>query len=256
MGVYRPMTVSDRCGVREGLLPHHMSIGPMSPPGYPSAWLHPCGACFRFSWRSHYSCDSMGDHRREGSQCAANRFMGFPGLAVVAAPVMLRAFFLFHGTTNPLALLDQRTPPAKQSRTAATRFNSVSCSSPRDRANFPVAIVLHGGCWSAQIGPMPKAATSLDLLRPLSAATRTRWHCLLECRVSPAGECGRGLAGYIRRSRQSRGISMRALPGPSRLDKGDRSGPLLPGGQLALWLAARPKLPKRHSAVQEILHSR
>ena len=27
----------------------------MSPPGYPSAWLHPCRARFRFTWQSHCS---------------------------------------------------------------------------------------------------------------------------------------------------------------------------------------------------------
>ena len=29
----------------------------MSPPGYPSAWLHPCRARFRFAWHSH--CNSL-----------------------------------------------------------------------------------------------------------------------------------------------------------------------------------------------------
>src|SRR5712691_8052149 len=28
----------------------------MSPPGYPSAWLHPCRARLRFTWHSH--CNS------------------------------------------------------------------------------------------------------------------------------------------------------------------------------------------------------
>src|SRR5271169_527429 len=27
----------------------------MSPPSYPSAWLHPCRARFRFTWQSHCS---------------------------------------------------------------------------------------------------------------------------------------------------------------------------------------------------------
>src|SRR6266566_9622958 len=29
----------------------------MSPPGYPSAWLHPCRARFRFAWQNH--CSSL-----------------------------------------------------------------------------------------------------------------------------------------------------------------------------------------------------
>src|ERR1035441_4296893 len=32
-----------------------MNIVSMSPPGYPSAWLHPCRARFRFAWQSHCS---------------------------------------------------------------------------------------------------------------------------------------------------------------------------------------------------------
>ena len=32
-----------------------MNIVSMSPPGYPSAWLHPCRARFRFTWQSHCS---------------------------------------------------------------------------------------------------------------------------------------------------------------------------------------------------------
>src|SRR5450759_4316241 len=32
-----------------------LDIVSMSPPGYPSAWLHPCRARFRFTWRSHCS---------------------------------------------------------------------------------------------------------------------------------------------------------------------------------------------------------
>jgi len=37
------------------LPPALLSIGSMSPPGYPSAWLHPCSARFRFARRDHCS---------------------------------------------------------------------------------------------------------------------------------------------------------------------------------------------------------
>src|SRR2546426_8685093 len=33
------------------------NIVSMSPPGYPSAWLHPCRARFRFAWQNH--CSSL-----------------------------------------------------------------------------------------------------------------------------------------------------------------------------------------------------
>jgi hypothetical protein len=47
---YLPST----CSAREE--PHALlSIGSMSPPGYPSAWLHPCRACLRFTRQVHFS---------------------------------------------------------------------------------------------------------------------------------------------------------------------------------------------------------
>src|SRR5450631_1819158 len=36
-----------------------MTIVSMSPPSYPSAWLHPCRARFRFTWQSHCSLPSL-----------------------------------------------------------------------------------------------------------------------------------------------------------------------------------------------------
>src|SRR6516225_1901565 len=51
MRVYRPMTPSGRqCAAREEH-PALLDIGSMSPPDYPSAWLHPCRARFRFTWQ-------------------------------------------------------------------------------------------------------------------------------------------------------------------------------------------------------------
>ena len=37
-----------------------LTIVSMSPPSYPSAWLHPCRARFRFAWRSHCSAVAHG----------------------------------------------------------------------------------------------------------------------------------------------------------------------------------------------------
>src|SRR5271165_2559687 len=43
---------------REKLVLALLVIVSMSPPGYPSAWLHPCRARFRFTRHDH--CSSMG----------------------------------------------------------------------------------------------------------------------------------------------------------------------------------------------------
>ena len=55
----------------------------MSPPGYPSAWLHPCRARFRFTWRSH-------SNRLVKSACNSP-FRPLAG-AAVAAPASLFEF--------------------------------------------------------------------------------------------------------------------------------------------------------------------
>src|SRR2546428_13931113 len=56
MGVYRPMLVSGyECTAREDRLPRCLASARWAPPGYPSAWLHPCRARFCFTWRGHCS---------------------------------------------------------------------------------------------------------------------------------------------------------------------------------------------------------
>src|SRR5450432_1045015 len=47
---------------RKGELPRPNNIVSMSPPSYPSAWLHPCRARFCFTWQCHFS--SSGSRRR------------------------------------------------------------------------------------------------------------------------------------------------------------------------------------------------
>ena len=62
MGLYRPMTPSSRqCAAREKEHPSLLDIGSMSPPDYPSAWLHPCRARFRFTRQVHCSSMLSGD---------------------------------------------------------------------------------------------------------------------------------------------------------------------------------------------------
>src|SRR5713226_8012592 len=53
MGVFRS---DEALGERELKFPRSIIVS-MSPPGYPSAWLHPCRARFRFAWQNH--CSSL-----------------------------------------------------------------------------------------------------------------------------------------------------------------------------------------------------
>ena len=53
MRVFRSDVVMEE---RERGSPALAIIVSMSPPSYPSAWLHPCRARFRFTWHDH--CNS------------------------------------------------------------------------------------------------------------------------------------------------------------------------------------------------------
>src|SRR6266566_8422 len=55
MGVFRS---DDVWGERELKVPRSIIVS-MSPPGYPSAWLHPCRARFRLAWQSHCSASPL-----------------------------------------------------------------------------------------------------------------------------------------------------------------------------------------------------
>src|SRR5262245_40971822 len=41
---------------------------------------------------------------------------------------------------------------------------------PSGRGPHPVAVIVHGGCWSAKLGNLDDRAVALDLLRPMAAA--------------------------------------------------------------------------------------
>ena len=41
---------------------------------------------------------------------------------------------------------------------------------PAGRGPHPVAVIVHGGCWSAKLGNLDDRAVALDLLRPMAAA--------------------------------------------------------------------------------------
>src|SRR5437016_1300976 len=109
--------------------------------------------------------------------------MPFEGLPVAArnsayrrlATLILLPMWLLHGqTTNPLELIKQATPPANERLSYGKdplQFGELRL--PAGTGLFPVAILIHGGCWSAKLGNLPEAVTSFELLRPMAAALAT-----------------------------------------------------------------------------------
>jgi len=88
--------------------------------------------------------------------------------AVVALPV--QAAVGNAQTTSPLDLLKEAAAPGERIPYGKGTLQFGELRVPDGPGSHPVAILVHGGCWSAKLGQLPEAATSLDLLRPLAAA--------------------------------------------------------------------------------------
>ena len=78
MRVYRPMTSSLLLSSARQEPPALLDIGSMSPPDYPSAWLHPCRARLRFTRQVH--CSSKSDTDLLSSGVGAAYFLNWPGI--------------------------------------------------------------------------------------------------------------------------------------------------------------------------------
>ena len=66
---------------------------------------------------------------------------------------------------------------------------------PRSKAPHPVAIVVHGGCWLAQLGSMDKRAVAMDNMRPLAAALTDAGVATWNIEYRRLGDAGGGWPG-------------------------------------------------------------
>ena len=162
------------------------------------------------------------------------------------ATLLLFPIVLLNGqTTNPLELIKQAIPPANE-RIAYDKeplqFGELRL--PDGAGPFPIAILVHGGCWSAKLGNTPESVTSFELLRPIAAALAKGGIASWNIEYRRLGNAGGGWPGtYLDISKAT--DFLRELAPRYHLDVkqavaiGHSSG-----GQLAFWLAARGKLPK------------
>jgi hypothetical protein len=89
----------------------------------------------------------------------------------LAAVILFPLGLLYGQATNPLELIKQETPPANERIVYGKdplQFGELRL--PAGAGPFPVAILVHGGCWSARLGKLPEPVTSFELLRPMAAA--------------------------------------------------------------------------------------
>src|SRR5437762_11028570 len=99
----------------------------------------------------------------------------------LTAPTLLWACCLHGQSTNPLELLRQPTPPANE-RFAYGKdpLQFAEMRVPAGTGPFPVAIMVHGGCWSAKLSDLPEAVTSFELLPPNRFGTCQGRDCVME----------------------------------------------------------------------------
>jgi acetyl esterase/lipase len=147
-------------------------------------------------------------------------------------------------TRGPLELATAEVPPGALRIAYGTdplHFGELRI--PPGKGPHPVAIVVHGGCWAARLGTMNERAVAIDNMRPLAAALTSAGIATWNVEYRRLGHSGGGWPGTFQDVAQA-ADHLRSLSGSHALDLGrvvaiGHSA----GGHLAMWLAARPKLP-------------
>ena len=114
---------------------------------------------------------------------------------------------------------------------------------PATKGPHPVAIVVHGGCWLNQLGTMDKRAVAMDNMRPVAAALADIGVATWNVEYRRLGDSGGGWPGTFRDVAQAadfvRTLAREQALDLSRVISVGHSA----GGHLAVWLAARLKVP-------------
>ena len=133
-------------------------------------------------------------------------------------------------------------PPITGCRMARERCNSGNCL-PKTTGPHAVAMIIHGGCWVDRLPGMDPRSTSFEPLRPLAAALTSAGIATWNVEYRRAGTPGGGWPGSFddlaRATDFLRTIAPKCDLDLKRVAAVGHSA----GGQLALWVAARPKLP-------------
>ena len=149
--------------------------------------------------------------------------------------------------TNPLELIKQPVPAANERITYGSdplQFAELRLPPGKSAGPFPVAVLVHGGCWSRTIKGLPENVTSYELLRPMAAALAeagiANWNIEYRRLGNPGGGWPGSYLDLATATDELRKIAPRYNLDLGRVISIGHSS----GGQLALWLGARPKLPK------------
>ncbi len=108
---------------------------------------------------------------------------------------------------------------------------------------YPVVMLIHGGCWTAKLPSLPAEATSLDLLRPMTAALADAGIATWNIEYRRIGNPGGGWPGSFEDIRAASAYLLKlARTHNLDLERAVVAGHSA-GGHLALWIAAESNSP-------------
>lgn len=108
---------------------------------------------------------------------------------------------------------------------------------PAGKGPFPVAVVIHGGCWVSKFATLQNTSALSDALRDAGVAT---WNVEYRRLDQPGGGWPGTFTDVAAATDHIRELAKKHPVDPSRVVAVGHSA----GAHLALWLAARPRLPK------------
>jgi acetyl esterase/lipase len=146
---------------------------------------------------------------------------------------------------SPLDLANAAVPPGAQRIPYGSdplQFGELRV--PTTRGPHPLAIVVHGGCWVAQLGKNDPRAVAMDNMRPLAAAVTEAGIATWNIEYRRLGNEGGGWPGTFQDVARAADF-VRTLAREHQLDL-TRTISIghSAGGHFATWLAARPRVPK------------
>jgi acetyl esterase/lipase len=147
--------------------------------------------------------------------------------------------------TNPFQLLKAPVPPgATKIPYGPDPLQFGELRLPATKGPHPVAIIVHGGCWTSQLADMPPDLVSLNLLRPMAAELSAQgiatWNIEYRRLANPGGGWPGTFLDVARAADHLRTLANANSLDLTRTIAIGHSA----GGHLALWLAARKNLPK------------
>ena len=145
---------------------------------------------------------------------------------------------------SPADLLKLPVAPGRRIAYGTDQLQFGELRVPEGRGPHPVVVVLHGGCWVAKLGNLDERAVALDLVRPLAASLTEAGIATWNLEYRRLGNAGGGWPGTFEDVAHGTDY-LRNIARENRLDL-NRVVAIghSAGGHLAMWLAARPKLPK------------